>query len=277
MHQRTPVALVFLSILTLHPLGCRKPTKESSDTIVETSPMTSVANAAIIEKPSETPPAYLDKRSAALTMGCPEDKITEDGCKSCVGKWSIEGEDGNLVQELSLRPGKYSDSGKAQVFITYFGCGSRAGGDRHNVLLERDEDAWKIAQRSTYKDHQTCQYLKQADGVEHILCSGMHGSQGVITETLTSPGFSNYEAIDATGDEPELVGFGFGGLVFISSTNDEMEEDENGMLPEPPEVKIIKVEDIDGDGDQDARVSVGDRKLNLMIDRKARTMTLTDP
>ena len=283
MHKRSLLFVVTISTLSLTALGCKKGAEVAPDASMAETTSATTSTADTSPKQDAAPPATasakLDRRGAALAMGCPEDKITDDGCDSCAGAWSVEEEDdGGLVQRLTLRPGTYSDSGKAQVYITYFGCGSRAGGDSHNVLLERDEDAWKVARRATYKDNQTCEYLAQADGIEHVLCVNVSGSQGVEYQELTSPGFSNFKGIDATGDEPRELEFDtVGGLVFAFTSNEEMEEDEDGLLPAAPEIKIVSVEDIDNDGDQDARVLIDGESYNLVLDDKARTLTLTKP
>ena len=281
MRRRLLLFAAITSMLLSISFGCKKSTRNAADDVVveTTSTTTSAPTETSAKAPAKaTTGGTIDRRTIALAMGCAEDKLTEDGCEECVGSWSVEGEDSGLVQNLTLRPGKYSDSGKEQVYITYFGCGSRAGGDSHNVLLERDGDAWKIARRTTYKDNQTCYYPKQADGIEHVLCVNVSGSQGVEYQDLISPAFSNFKGIDATGDKPLELGFDqIGGMIFASTTNEEMEEDEDGMLPRAPEIKVAAIEDIDGDGDQDARVLIDGDKYNIVIDHEARTMTLVKP
>ena len=280
-------ATILLTAMMMLSVGCDK-TKETqpdalpTETTRGTTPSPETTPPA---KPSGTTPegnaatGDTTQKEIALAMGCAEDKLTADGCSTCAGKWSFDGDDDSgIVQSLTLRPGKYTDSGKEQVYITYFGCGDRAGGDSHNVLLEKDGDTWSIVRRSTYKDNQTCEFLKQADGIEHVLCVITSGGQGVEYRELTSPAFSSFKGFDATSGSPSEITFDdYLGLTFAGTTNEELEPDGDGVLPPAEPVTIDSVEDLNGDGSQDARVTIGKEKRLLIVDPKAKTMTLKKP
>ncbi len=113
--------------------------------------------------------------------------------------------------------------------VTQTFCASRAGGENQVLLVGFDGSAWtRHGDLWSYNDTASCVYPRREDGYEHIVCAISHGQQGCYDTELDSPRGLPQQRLPLGADR-DCAG---------------------------REMRDLRVEDVDGDGDEDILVVV---------------------
>ncbi len=186
------------------------------------------------EAPTFSREATEDQVRAIMgALGCPADARSPEGCRTCAVVEAHTGEgEGDTPYAQQVQLGRFLEGAALSAMVSVSGCSTRAGGETAVFLVAFDGSSWSHAKTWNYNDTVTCVYPRRADGLEHIVCLNSTGHGGCYFSGLVSPEglpIRLPRSIDPWGWRVEC---------------------------EAREMENLRIEDLDGDGDDELLLEI---------------------
>ena len=128
------------------------------------------------------------KQKIFKALGCPEEAITETGCKQCpsaVEYWTSAPRDEYSPEvTIKLEQGVFSSThtGREQVLASFGDCQELPAGQYYFQelahLTEQEDGNWTLHASVSVADPQKCEQIKVSDTLTHTLCTTYRGRMG---------------------------------------------------------------------------------------------------
>lgn len=217
------------------------------------------------------------------TLGCPEDRITASGCEVCppginpgasadqrpwarAAQWMPAGVFSTDPREAAKSPFMHAIAGpfaalggKDGVFLQYSGCPSpntEEGGASHSdpvaVLVSQGKAVGEVLTNADQYALEQCAFPRNARGELHVVCVLMGGKGGHVSVDVVGMTSTTAREAPLGAQIRDVPGYEVEGEEV--SQGDELSYTyEPGAL----DVAILKVLDMNSDGDEDLRLRLG--------------------
>lgn len=171
-------------------------------------------------------PTRAEAVAVAAAIGCETDATVDGRCARCPPAMELSGLE---VSRYEVVMGRFGPGGARAAWVTIAGCASRAAGEVQRFVVVLEGRRGSTIATLAHNDGSECVYPMSATGREHIVCAVRSGQQGCYDSELLRP-----QPVVAPRGSPDAV-------LGLEVDRDCADRD----------IRIVRVTDLDGDGDDD--------------------------